>query len=289
MNGEDINKLIKYLSTGKSLKVCILDNNSVEFLTWVNRSIDPGLIFNKYDAVLIPQWVWIEICDSQNRINYINNLECYTKVQVIREVDYSILVEHKEAELYYLFLYSCYNVSRIVSSIRKNILKGRSIEDLEPYVEWVEVFYDDVLDKRQLSNGTFRSKNAGELSICVLSYILSYYYNETIDVLTVFSNDRDTYDFISKAREMLYKDDLFSNRSNISITFKSNDFLIYEWTRLDYINEKNIDTFVQSYRQKRGIKFTRKKQDNSIEEQDILIDNEAFLELLKDNTVHLIF
>lgn len=35
--------------------------------------------------------------------------------------------------------------------------------------------------------------------------------------------------------------------------------------------------------------FTRKKQDNSIEEQDKLIDNVAFLEMLKDSTLHLIF
>jgi hypothetical protein len=38
MKGEGINNLIKYLSMGKSLKVCILDNNSVEFLTRVSGS-----------------------------------------------------------------------------------------------------------------------------------------------------------------------------------------------------------------------------------------------------------
>ena len=88
---------------------------------------------------------------------------------------------------------------------------------------------------------------------------------------------------------MLYKDERFKDRSNTSITFKSNDFLIYEWTRLGYIDEQNIDTFVNSHRQTRRIKFTRKKQDNSIEEQDKIIDNAIFLEMLKDSTVHLIF
>ncbi len=65
---------------------------------------------------------------------------------------------------------------------------------------------------------------------------------------------------------MLYKDGRFKNRKNTSITFKSNDFLIYEWTRFGYISEDNINTFVESNRQARRIKFTRKKQDNSIEE-----------------------
>lgn len=289
MKGEGINELKKYLSTGRSLKVCILDNNSVEFLTWVRGSIGPEKIFSQYDIIFIPQWVWVEVCDSDNRKSYINDLKHYSKVQIIDEVDYLKLVDYKEAELYYLFLYCCYNVSRLISFIKKNILKNRPVEDLDPYEEWLNIFYEEGLDQRKLSNGRIQRKNAGEISISVLSYILSYYYSESIDNITIFSSDRDTYEFISKAKEMLYGDERFKNRNNASITFKSNDFLIYEWTRLGYINENNIDVFVDSYRQTRRIKFTRKKQDNSIEEQDKLIDNAAFLEMLKDSTIHLIF
>lgn len=289
MKGEGIKELKKYLSTGMSLKVCILDNNSVEFLTWVRKSVSPEKIFSQYDMILIPKWVWVEVCDSDNRKSYINDLKHYSKVQIIDEVDYLTLVDYKEAELYYLFLYCCYNVSRLISFIKKNILKNRPVEDLDPYEEWLNIFYEEGLDQRKLSNGRIQRKNAGEISISVLSYILSYYYSESIDNITIFSSDRDTYEFISKAKEMLYGDERFKNRNNTSITFKSNDFLIYEWTRLGYINENNIDVFVDSYRQTRRIKFTRKKQDNSIEEQDKLIDNAAFLEMLKDSTIHLIF
>lgn len=289
MKGEGIKELKKYLSTGMSLKVCILDNNSVEFLTWVRKSVSPEKIFSQYDMILIPKWVWVEVCDSDNRKSYINDLKHYSKVQIIDEVDYLTLVDYKEAELYYLFLHCCYNVSRLISFIKKNILKNRPVEDLDPYEEWLNIFYEEGLDQRKLSNGRIQRKNAGEISISVLSYILSYYYSESIDNITIFSSDRDTYEFISKAKEMLYGDERFKNRNNTSITFKSNDFLIYEWTRLGYINENNIDAFVDSYRQTRRIKFTRKKQDNSIEEQDKLIDNAAFLEMLKDSTIHLIF
>lgn len=289
MKGEGIKELKKYLSTGMSLKVCILDNNSVEFLTWVRKSVSPEKIFSQYDIIFIPQWVWVEVCDSDNRKSYINDLKHYSKVQIIDEVDYLTLVDYKEAELYYLFLYCCYNVSRLISFIKKNILKNRPVEDLDPYEEWLNIFYEEGLDQRKLSNGRIQRKNAGEISISVLSYILSYYYSESIDIITIFSSDRDTYEFISKAKEILYGDERFKNRNNTSITFKSNDFLIYEWTRLGYINENNIDAFVDSYRQTRRIKFTRKKQDNSIEEQDKLIDNAAFLEMLKDSTIHLIF
>ncbi len=118
---------------------------------------------------------------------------------------------------------------------------------------------------------------------------MSFYYNKNIDNITIFSSDRDTYEFVSNTKEMLYKDENFKVRDNISITFKSNDFLIYEWTSLGYIDEKNIHTFVDNYRQTRRIKFTRKTSDNSIEEQDKLIDNTVFLEMLKDSTIYLIF
>ena len=289
MKGEDAYCLKEYLSIGKSLKVCILDNNSVEFLTWVSESISPEKIFNQYDIVIIPQWVWNEICDSENRKSYVNDLKQYSKVQIIDEVDYLILVDYKEAELYYLFLYCCYNVSRLVSFIKKNILKNKPVEELEPYEDWLCVFYEKGLDKKELSNGRIQRKNAGEISISVLSYVLSFYYNKNIDNITVFSTDRDAYEFVSKAKEMLYKDERFKDRANTSITFKSNDFLIYEWYKLGYIDKQRINTFVDRYRQARRIKFTRKKKNNSIEEQDKLIDNAAFLEMVKDNTIYLIF
>ncbi|QSQ08236.1 hypothetical protein H0A61_00556 [Koleobacter methoxysyntrophicus] len=54
MKGESINDLKKYLSMGRSLKICILDNNSVEFLTWVRKDVSPEKIFSQYDMILIP-------------------------------------------------------------------------------------------------------------------------------------------------------------------------------------------------------------------------------------------
>lgn len=81
------------------------------------------MIFSQYDIILIPHWVWVEVCDSDNRKNYLNSLKYYSKVQIINEVDYLALVNYKEAELYYLLLYCCYNVSRLVSFIKKNIQK----------------------------------------------------------------------------------------------------------------------------------------------------------------------
>lgn len=289
MKGKDYVYLKECLSVGKSLKICILDNNSVEFLNMVCGNISPDKIFSYYDIIIIPQWVWIEVCDSDKRKSYINNLKNHSNVLIINEVDYLKLVDYKEAELYFIFLYCCYNVSRLVSFIKKDILKNRPVEELDPYEEWLRVFYEEGLDQGVITNDRIQRKNAGEISISVLSYIISYYFSGSVDIISIFSSDRDTYEFVSKAKEMLNRDERFRKRSNTSITFKSNDFLIYEWTRLGYLDGHNIDPFVNKHRQSRKLKYTRKKQDNSIEERDELIENTAFIEILRDSTVHLIF
>ena len=239
--------------------------------------------------ILIPQWVWVEVCDSESRKNYIEDLGNKSKVLVIDEGDYTTLVGYKEAELYLLFLYCCYTISRVISFFKGDIQKNRPVEDIEPYEEWLRKLYDVELVDGKLLNGRVRRKNAGEISISVLSYIISYYFNENVDSITIFSNDRDTYDFVSRAKEMLIKDVNFSSRRNTSITFKSNDFLIYEWVRNNLFVVDNIDNLVENTRQSRRIKFTRKKSDNSIEEQEKILDNSTFLEILKDTSIHIIF
>ncbi|OWZ83358.1 hypothetical protein [Natranaerobius trueperi] len=280
----------RYLSMDKSIKICILDNCSVEFLTRVQNEISYKMVFASYDIILIPQWVWNEVTDSNNRVNYITELQnALERVEIINEQDYTKLVDYKEAELYYLFQYSCDYIARLVSFMKRKITKNRPLEELEPYEEWLTTFYEQGLDGKELSNGRKQKKNAGEISIAVLSHILSFYYTELVDTITVFSNDRDAYEFISSAKRKFREDEKFKYREYISITFKSNDCLIYEWKNSGYINEGKLDAFVREYRQMRSTKFTRMKQDKSVEELDTTIDNQTFLEFLNDETVHIIF
>ncbi len=284
---KDIIDLRQYLLLGKSLKVCVLDNNSIELLTRVK--ISPEKIFNQYDIILIPGWVWVEVSESDNRINYINSLKEYSNVQIINEFEYLILVDYKEALLYYLFRNCCENVSRLISFLKRDILKNRPIEDLEPYEEWLNIFYNEGLVYKGPIDKKIKRSNAGEISISVLSYIFSYFYSKHINTITIFSNDRDAYEYVTKAKEGLNKNEFFKDKRHIPITFKSNDFLIIDWVSCGYIDKENIDKFVQENRQARRMKFTRKKPDNSIEEQDCVIGNSTFLGMLKDITIHVIF
>lgn len=39
----------------------------------------PEKIFSQYDIIFIPQWVWVEVCDSDNRKSYIADLKEYSR------------------------------------------------------------------------------------------------------------------------------------------------------------------------------------------------------------------
>lgn len=56
-------------------KIALMDNSTVSFLEQVERAgISTKELLKDYDAILIPNWVSEEICDSQYRKNYIEGL-----------------------------------------------------------------------------------------------------------------------------------------------------------------------------------------------------------------------
>lgn len=129
-----INKL-KELLFSKSLKICILDNNSVEFLRKIEAYAEVETIFRDYDLVLVPEWVKVEIEDSEIRKNYVEHFSSLVGIYFyyINELDYLELINDRDAGLFRLFYNSCGSINPLESFIKKNIIKGRAIEDLEDY------------------------------------------------------------------------------------------------------------------------------------------------------------
>ena len=109
---------------------------------------------------------------------------------------------------------------------------------MEAYEEWIQRLYDEwPISEEMLSTGRIKKKNAGEVSITILSEIISWYYPET-KTLTVYSQDGDTYDFQRKAETDLRK--LFAEKTSVPISYKSNDAILCQLVREGKINIDDI-------------------------------------------------
>lgn len=87
--------LKNYLDKKPNAKVCILDNNSVEFLNKLKtKDISTVEIFKQYDVVLIPNWVLIEINDSRFRSDFIEELKDNgVNIYKIQEKEYILRIK----------------------------------------------------------------------------------------------------------------------------------------------------------------------------------------------------
>jgi hypothetical protein len=280
---------LKQLLNSGFHKICILDNNSIAFLSKMEIHVAIESIFSVYDLVLIPEWVRAEIEDSESRKNYVDKIVQLSSVSFyyINELDYLELINNRDADLFRIFSNTCSAIQPLNGFIRRNILKGRPIEDLDDYDTWLNILYRDGFEGQILTSGRVRRKNAGEISICVLSLILSYFYIDEVDNITIYSNDSDAYSINKHAISKMQDETCYKNIEYRAITFKSDDFLIYEFYNKFGLQEILND--IHRLRNERWIRFARKKSDNSIEERYKLVKNDEFLEIIQDNSLYIIF
>jgi len=213
-----------------------------------------------------------------------------TDVLVIDEFDYEEMSMWKQQYVYKFFLYSCFKIGSVTSFLKKNVERNLPLTELEDYEIWLKLLYNNGFDGKVLRNERIQKKNAGEISICVLAFIISYfYYNNKQNSITILSNDRDTYDFINFAKIKLGSDNLIKDDQSIPITFKSNDFLIKEILLNNYFKQSiGLDELLKLRDEKR-IKYTRNALDGSIEEHEEVLSNLEFRKILQDKSFNIIF
>ena len=155
---------------------------------------------------------------------------------------------------------------------------------MEAYEEWIQRLYDEwPISEEMLSTGRIKKKNAGEVSITILSEIISWYYPET-KTLTIYSQDGDTYDFQRKAEIDLRK--VFAAKAPVPISYKSNDAILFQLAREGKINIDDINEYRKDVRK---ITYSKEQDDHAIVLVTELVNNELFAKLVSDKTVHIIF
>lgn len=265
--------------------IAILDTSSISFMQILeSKGISLDCILKDYDLVIIPQWVLTEVKDAEGRVAYLQKLiELGYPIYSIAEEDYSNLAENEEGNLYQIVLASTYQIGRIKSYLRRFVEKT-DVLDVGAYKEWINKLYDEwPITGETLSSNRAKKKNAGEVSITILAEVVSWYYPET-KALTVYSQDSDTYEFQRKAEASLRE--IFTSRTPVPVSYKSNDAILCQLLREGKINIENLGDYRKDIRK---ITYSKVQDDHSVILVTEVIDNDMFLELVEDTTVHIIF
>ena len=278
-------EITKITEIGDKRHIALLDTSSISFMQGLSiKGLQPEVILNDYDLLLIPEWVLTEINDAPGRADYVQKLiDQEYPIFCIEEVSYTDLANNEEGNLYQIVRASTNQLGRIKSYLRRYVEKADPL-DVDAYNDWIKKLYDEWPDTGEmLSSGRLKKKNAGEVSITILAEIVSWFYPET-KALTIYTQDKDTYEFQRKAEAELR--DVFATRTPVPVSYKSNDAILCQLVRDGKININNISNYRKDVRR---ITYSKEQDDHSIILVTELVDNELFAQLVSDKTVHIIF
>lgn len=274
-------------------KIALLDNNFLEFCLQLKRKdIQVEKIFSFYDLILIPTWVYEEISDSLLRQQFIEDLKkCSISIIQIDESQYGELVDNQELFIFEIFDKLCLTFPQIKGYMRKHILKNNQAMDMDyTYEEWINKLYSEwPIPGDTLSNGRVQKKNAGEISLLLLGFLLSSKIDENTKI-TILSYDNDCFSCFDTVRERLQRDknhDLLA-RINYQFSFKSNDALIFELYHRQMIDKCLLAELVEK-RLPRRLKYSIRHDDYSHNEVYTKIENDKFLQLVENSNLNIIF
>ena len=265
--------------------IALLDTSSISFMQGLDeRGIPSEDILKDYDLILIPEWVLVEVNDAEGRANYLQKLiELGYPIHSIAEEDYPNLANNEEGNHYQIVLASAYQIGRIKSYLRRFVEKA-DILDMDAYKNWINKLYDEwPIQGQMLSSGRIKKKNAGEISITILAEVVSWYYPET-EALTIYSQDRDTYEFQRKAETSLRE--VFTSRMPVPVSYKSNDAILCQLFRDGKISIENLGDYRKDIRK---ITYSKVQDDHSVILVTEVVDNDLFIDLVQDTSVHIIF
>lgn len=270
-------------------KIALMDNSALAFMHELSHKGYPvDGILDVYDLILIPKWVMEEIQDSTYRSSYVEQLQAQGyPVYWIDETKYGTFVGDEDVNLYYIVEAAVFCVSELMRYLRRNV-KTEDLIDLPSAEEWMEQLYDEwPICGKKLPTGRVLKKNAGEISLTILAEVFAWYYDK-VDSLTIYTQDTDAYDFQRNAERKLQGNSEFIPilDSPISVAFKSNDFILCQMYREGTLT---LDAVRQLRRDNRKLTYTKQQADKSIICRKEVITREQFVDLIRDETVQIIF
>lgn len=268
-------------------KVAILDNCAVATL---HRFMREGMSIEKsldyYDRIIIPGWVWTEICDSKYRKQYIEELqEKGYPIEVLSEKDYLQVVD-EELTLLRLFEEVIKPYAELRSNYWRYILKGKPREDIDYfYSEWIEIIYDNWPGNGKMiysSEGHERmlKHNAGEVSIAFLASVLAHQSNSEI---TIFTHDADCRCYIQSVQNGTVLG------GNLRVSYKNGNIILKEFLKNKIFDKSSVEQLVDKVHEVRTVTYIYRKSDGTNELRDEKVDAASFKKMVSDELVEIIW
>jgi len=206
-----------------------------------------------------------------------------SKIYSIAEESYADLVNGEEANLFKIVSAAASKLGQLRGYLQQYVKKNDPLE-MEEYAVWMNRMYQEwPLRGTTTRSGREKKKNAGEISLTILAEVFSWYYPDS-ESITVYTQDRDSYDYQKSARERL--NDVFASKTSIDVSYKSNDTLLCQMFRNGMLSLGQIDTLRCD---ERVVVYTRSRDDKSTALVAKRTDNQQFKALLQDMNVQIIF
>lgn len=266
-------------------KIALLDNSTIAFMHQLEqRGCHPEYLLKGYDVIFLPAWVAEEVQDSEYRGRYVEALcQSGVPIRLIQEEFYGELMDGEEIYLYEIVKASVSRLGAFLKYLRLNVEK-KDLFDMDAYEDWIQDMYANwPMNSEVTITGRMKKKNAGEISLTILAEIFSWHYSDT-DILTVYTQDTDAYEFQKSAEEKLKK--VFVDKLPVSVTYRSNDSILCQLYRdgqltLEKVGELRKDA--------RTVTYTVMREDKTIAVETRVLANEEFCGLVQDETVQIVF
>lgn len=292
---ESFNALHEFIETHNNLRICILDNNNIQFCMHNQRFFPIDKIYEHYDIVLIPGWVHAEVGQSDRRLQYIEEL---TKpLFILDEVtDYLPFVNYQDERLINVFFNASPPSSKprrylrtLISKIKENkarILRGEDIAIEDVIENWMENYYSDGFDTKETASGDLK-KNAGEISILTLAYLLIHKYKDKIKHIAISSSDKGVLEIKKNIMDNVSTDNLLDVPFTNPIGFLSTDVLLASAHKLGIINDRDVRHLRKN---KKFVICTISNNDGTNHLIESVLETEEYLSILNaQNTYGILF
>lgn len=275
----------EYTSYNDETQIALLDNSSIAFMEQMHqKGFAPETMLSSYDAIFVPGWVIEEAACSSYRSQYLNKLhDSGLPLYRIHEKSYIDFTDGDEVQMFRIVSASVSKLAELIRYVKRNI-EPKDLLDLEEYATWITQMYDQwpILGAK-MANGQPKRKNAGEISLTVLAEVLAWNQPKVTE-LTIYTQDADTKEFQTNARKNLVK--VLKGGPPVTVTYKSNDFIMCQMLREGTLR---IEDVKQLRTDSRRVCYTQKRPDESVALEEKVLDNDAFITLISDPSVQILF